>query len=393
MSRLDELIQQYCPDGVAYVALETVCLISKGIQFNKKDMHDEGAYPVINGGINPSGYIEQYNQEEKTITISQGGASAGFVNWLDTKFWAGAHCYVLKPTNNVLNRYLFHFVKSKEYKLQECQYGAGIPALAKSTVASLEIPVPPLEVQSEIVRILDNFTELTAELTARKKQYEFYRDKLLTFGDVQGGATGDVVWRTLGGICKKVVSGGTPQAGNPEYYGGTIPWLRTQEVGWKDITDTAVKITEAGLNASSAKWIPENCVIVAMYGATAAKVAINKIPLTTNQACCNLEIDEKQALYRYVFHWLCKEYFSLKALGQGSQSNINAQTIKQYKIPVPSLEVQAKIVNVLDNFDAICSDLKIGLPAEIEARQKQYEFYRDKLLTFKESTNGQKETL
>lgn len=209
----------------------------------------------------------------------------------------------------------------------------------------------------------------------------------------KGGATGDVVWRTLGGICKKVVSGGTPQAGNPEYYGGTIPWLRTQEVGWKDITDTAVKITEAGLNASSAKWIPENCVIVAMYGATAAKVAINKIPLTTNQACCNLEIDEKQALYRYVFHWLCKEYFSLKALGQGSQSNINAQTIKQYKIPVPSLEVQAKIVNVLDNFDAICSDLKIGLPAEIEARQKQYEFYRDKLLTFKESTNGQKETL
>ena len=191
-SKLDELIQQYCPDGVAYVALETVCLISKGIQFNKKDMHDEGTYPVINGGINPSGYIEQYNQEEKTITISQGGASAGFVNWLDTKFWAGAHCYVLKPTNNVLNRYLFHFVKSKEYKLQECQYGAGIPALAKSTVASLEIPVPPLPVQSEIVRILDRFdalcndltSGLPAEIEARKKQYEYYRDKLLTFREM-----------------------------------------------------------------------------------------------------------------------------------------------------------------------------------------------------------------
>ncbi len=191
----------------------------------------------------------------------------------------------------------------------------------------------------------------------------------------------------MGEVCKKVVSGGTPQAGNSEYYGGTIPWLRTQEVDWKDITDTAVKITEAGLNASSAKWIPENCVIVAMYGATAAKVAINKIPLTTNQACCNLEIDENQALYRYVFHWLCKEYVSLKALGQGSQSNINAQTVKQYKIPIPSLEIQAKLVNVLDNFDAICSDLKIGLPAEIEARQKQYEYYRDKLLDFRPISN------
>ena len=387
MTKLNELINELCPDGVEYRTLGTVCKIEKGIQFNKENMNDVGTYPVINGGINPSGYIEQFNQVENSITISQGGASAGYVNWIKTKFWAGAHCYILKPFSEfVLNRYVYHFLKQNEFKLQECQYGAGIPALSKSTIESLKIPVPPLPVQEEIVRILDKFTsleaELEAELEARKKQYEFYRDRLLTFGDVRGGATSDVVWRTLGDICKKVVSGGTPQAGNPEYYGGTIPWLRTQEVDWKDITDTVVKITEAGLNASSAKWIPENCVIVAMYGATAAKVAINKIPLTTNQACCNLEIDENQALYRYVFHWLCKEYLSLKALGQGSQSNINAQTIKQYKIPIPSLEIQNKIVNVLDNFDAICSDLNIGLPAEIEARKKQYEFYRDALLTY-----------
>ena len=121
-----------------------------------------------------------------------------------------------------------------------------------------------------------------------------------------------------------------------------------------------------------------------MYGATAAKVAINKIPLTTNQACCNLEIDETKALYRYVFHWLCKEYWSLKALGQGSQSNLNAQTIKQYIIPLPPLPEQRRIVSILDRFDALCNDLTSGLPAEIAARQKQYEYYRDKLLTFPE---------
>ena len=144
-------------------------------------------------------------------------------------------------------------------------------------------------------------------------------------------------------------------------------------------------ITEAGFNNSAAKWIPANCVIVAMYGATAAKTAINSIPLTTNQACCNLEIDPLQANYRYVFHWLSNEYERLKALGEGSQSNLNAQKIKQYPIAVPPLEEQAHIVSILDKFDALVNDLSSGLPAEIQARRQQYEHYRDRLLTFKEA--------
>ena len=345
-------------------------------------MQDKGTYPVINGGINLSGYIDQFNQNENTITISQGGASAGYVNWLTVKFWAGAHCYILKPSECILNRYLFHFLKSREYKLQECQYGAGIPALAKSTLAELFIPIPPLPVQCEIVRILDNFTELTAELTARKKQYEYYRDELLTFGD-------EVEWKTLEKISTQIFSGGTPDTSRRDYYGGKIPWLRTQEINWVNIFDTDIKITEEGLNNSSAKWVPSNCVIVAMYGATAAKACINKIPLTTNQACCNLQINEQIALYRYVFHWLRKSYKKLKSLGQGSQSNINAKFIKNFKIPVPPLSEQERIVSILDKFDALVNDISIGLPAEIQARRKQYEYYRDKLLSFKEAANEQ----
>lgn len=127
MTKLEKMLQEICPNGVKTVELIEVCDITKGIQFNKADMNDQGSYPVINGGIGPSGYIEQYNQDSNKITISQGGASAGFVNWITTKFWAGAHCYVLIPKDTVFNRYLYHFVKSKEYKLQECQYGAGIP--------------------------------------------------------------------------------------------------------------------------------------------------------------------------------------------------------------------------------------------------------------------------
>ena len=113
MSKLEGLIQKFCPNGAEHAPLESVCQISKGIQFNKSAMNDSGTYPVINGGITASGYIEQYNQEENTITISQGGASAGYVNWIETKFWAGAHCYVLKPSDKVLNRYLFHLVDCK----------------------------------------------------------------------------------------------------------------------------------------------------------------------------------------------------------------------------------------------------------------------------------------
>jgi type I restriction enzyme S subunit len=187
---------------------------------------------------------------------------------------------------------------------------------------------------------------------------------------------------TLGEICKSVSSGGTPLSTRAEFYGGDIPWLRTQEVRYQDIYDTEIKITQKGLEYSSAKWIPANCVIVAISGATAARSAINKIRLTTNQHCCNLEVDPAQANYRYVFHWVSKEYENLKALGQGARADLNAGIIKGFPIVIPSLDEQARIISILDKFDALVNDLSSGLPAEIKARRQQYEHYRDRLLTF-----------
>ena len=178
----------------------------------------------------------------------------------------------------------------------------------------------------------------------------------------------------LGELCIKVCSGGTPSRGNGDYFTGTIPWLRTQEVDWKDIYDTEIKITEEAVKNSSAKLIPENCVIIAMYGATAGKAGINKIPLTTNQACCNLQIDSQKALYKYVYYWVCNEYENIKSLGQGSQNNINAQIVKDYPIPLPPLPIQEEIVRILDTFSE--------LQAELQARQLQYQYYRDQLFEF-----------
>ena len=234
MSRLNELIQQYCPDGVEYKPLGEVCDIHKGVQFNKTDMKEEGSYPVINGGINPSGYVEVFNEEKETITISQGGASAGYVNFIMTRFWLGAHCYAVRPTQQVLNRYLYHFFKQNERTLQQCQYGAGIPALAKATIINLSIPVPPLPVQEEIVRILDNFAELQADLQAelqkRLQQYIYYRDNLLSFE----GRT-DVEWKKLGEIC--YTTSNIKWKNTSEYYEyidyttSGIPFISVENIG------------------------------------------------------------------------------------------------------------------------------------------------------------------
>ena len=393
MTRLQKLIEQICPDGVGHKQLGEVAKYATE-RVDAQTVNADTYVGVDNllpdkRGKTTSNYVPVNG---KLIQFVEGDILIGNIRPYLKKIWRATYSggtngdvLTIRPNDQseICSVFLYYILSSDAFFLYDMQNakGAKMPRGDKAAVLRYRLPVPPLEVQQEIVRILDQFTqltaELTAELTARKQQYEYYRANIFN-------KQKDVTWTTLGDICKKVTSGGTPKAGNSDYYGGTIPWLRTQEIDWHDIYDTAIKITDRGLQNSSAKWISPNCVIVAMYGATAAKVAINKIPLTTNQACCNLEIDETKALYRYVFHWICKEYRVLKALGQGSQSNLNAQTIKQYKIPLPPLPEQRRIVSILDRFDALCNNLTSGLPAEIAARQKQYEYYRDKLLTFPE---------
>lgn len=156
----------------------------------------------------------------------------------------------------------------------------------------------------------------------------------------------------IGDICSKVCSGGTPSSKRSEYYDGDIPWLNTKEINFNRIYGTEKCITEEGLNNSSAKWIEEDSVIVAMYGATAGKTAIAKIPLTTNQACCNLTIDSSIADYRFVYYYLCYKYVELASLANGgAQQNLNAQIIKDFEISLPSLQEQKQIANILSSLD------------------------------------------
>jgi len=321
----------------------------------------------------------------------------------------------------VLNSYLRYCYELKPWKVSS---GGTIQRLYNDNIAKAIITVPSLDVQNRIVNVLDNFEKicsdlnigLPTEIEARQKQYEYYRDKLLTFVETgntilsraeqsraeqsraeqsraeQSRALIKLLQYVFGyavvslqDVVKNSCSGGTPKKGVSEYYeDGNIPWLRTQEVVFRDICKTECFITESAVKNSAAKWIPENCVIVAISGATAGRCAINKIPLTTNQHCLNLEVDPEMALYRYVYYCICAKQGELLAKKEGARGDLNSTRILSLQIDLPALEEQKQIVSILDRFDAICNDLTSGLPTEIEARQKQYEYYRDRLLSFKE---------
>ena len=156
----------------------------------------------------------------------------------------------------------------------------------------------------------------------------------------------------LGDVCSKVCSGGTPKSTNLSYYGGEIPWLNTKEIDFNRIYSTEKTITDSGLNNSSAKWIDSNTVTVAMYGATAGKSCIVKVPMTTNQACCNLTINDELADYEFVYYSLKNDYTTLASLANGgAQQNLNAQIIKDYVLQMPSLADQRRIASILSSLD------------------------------------------
>lgn len=386
MKNLETLIQELCPNGVEFVKLGDVLDYEQPTKYivKCKDYQNEGMPVLTAGQTFILGYTDETNgifeaSKENPVIIFDDFTTS--FHWVDFNFKVKSSAMKMLRVlseREVSFRFVYYAMKCIKYQTLEHS------RQWISKYSQIEIPLPPIEVQTEIVRILDKFTsleaELEAELDCRKRQYEYYRDKLLSFENVGGQ---EVKWKKMSEVCKNICSGGTPLTSKAEYYDGNIPWLRTQEVDYCEIHSTLRNITQLGLDNSSAKMIPANCVIVAMYGSTAAKVAINKIPLCTNQACCNLEIDEDKALVRYVYQWICKQYEVLKAMGEGSQHNINAQKVKDFKIPIPSLEEQQRIVSILDRFESLTTSLQSGFPAEIAARRQQYEHYRDKLLTFK----------
>ena len=333
-------------------------------------------FPIVDQGRGRiAGYSSDVSRLVKDVPGIIFGDHTREIKYIDFPYVPGAEGIKwIRATGDVALRYLFHYLKSLRIPSRGYNRHWG-------TVRDLPVPVPPLEVQQEIVRILDQFTtleaELEAELEARRKQYEYYREQLM-----RGASMYEA--RALIDISIAARSGGTPRSNNTSYYNGVVPWLRTQDIDFCDIWETSATITEEGMRNSSAKWVPTGCVIIAMYGATAAKVAMNCIPLTMNQACCAFEIDDSKAVARYVYHWIASQYVTLRSQGEGSQNNLSVGKLKKVQIPLPSVYEQRRIADILDRFDTLVNDISSGLPAEIAARHEQYEYYRNMVLTFPE---------
>ena len=357
---------------VKWMPLGEVVTLEKGKQLNKRLLTEDGAYPAYNGGVSYSGFTSIFNYSENKIIVSQGGASAGFVNFISTKFYANAHCYVVLPNlSKVDNRYIYHLLKLNQEKLMGKQLGAGIPALRSNEILGLIVPIPPFHVQEEIVRILDKFTtletELEAELDCRKRQYQYYRDQSLSFGMLKRGGQklNNIEIIALGEMCsvqrgKRLTKRDLNHNGRyPVFHGGIEP---------------------IGYYSSSNR--EANSVMVINVGASAGTVGYSSKEFWSSDGCfCFSHC--KQLNQKYLFYALQSMENSIK--GQVRKAGIptlDNKVVEKLKIPIPPLAEQQRIVSILDKFEALTTSISEGLPKEIELRRKQYEYYRNQLLSF-----------
>lgn len=386
MKNLETLIQELCPDGVEFVKLGEVCEIKRGIRVVKKDLQETGKIPVYQNSLVPLGYKDEFNYPSNVAFVISAGA-AGDVGYSQVPFWAADDCLTITCPSNIENKYVYYFLKNYEYKLKSKVRKASIPRLSRKVVDDLEIPLPPIEVQTEIVRILDKFTsleaELEAELDCRKRQYEYYRDKLLSFDNVGGGQ--EVKWKKIGEFCDTL--SGFP-FDSSKFQTSGIKLMRGKNVkrGYFDFNEDDDRYWESP-DGLEKYLLQDKDIIISMDGSLVGKsfamLSKKHLPLLLVQRVARVRAKSVNQIY--LFHNIAHRfsgYVDKKKTG-GAIPHVSMKDIQNFSIPVPSLQEQERIATILDRFESLTTSLQSGLPAEIAARRQQYEHYRDKLLTFK----------
>ena len=407
MNKLEQLINEFCPEGVEYKALGELGEFYSGLNGKSKDDFNNGNAKFItymNVFSNPSLKIDiddkvkiEKNENQNTIqygdviftgsseTPEECGMSSVLTSTIDEKLYLNSFCFGFRFYDEKLmlpefSKYVF---RSSEIRKQIKRTASGVTRfnISKKKMEKVTIPLPPILVQEEIVRILDKFTELAAELAtelaARKQQYEYYKSSLLTFGN-------EIEWKSLGDVCI-VQAGGTPSKNERLYWeNGNIKWLSSTVCkNQKNVDEITNYITEQGLLKSSARMMKANTTLVALVGATIGKVAFLPFKAAINQNIAGIyPINDNDLDPSYIYYACTMLYPKFLEFSSGKLAMANLSFVRNLKIPVPPLEEQQCIVDTLDHFEKLCNDISEGLPAEIEARQKQYEYYRDKLLTF-----------
>lgn len=376
MNKIETLLKELCPNGITYGELNDVCEIIRGVRVTKKDLLPSG-YPVVSGGTGYMGFIDKYNREPGTITIAQYG-SAGYVNYQKERFWANDVCFSVYPNEKVLNKFLYHFLLNKQNYLYEISNRSAIPySISKERILKIKIPIPPLEVQEEIVKILDKFTdyvtELTTELTLRQKQFEKYKEVLIGFEDK------DIKLVKLLEIAeygKKRIDNSEIEEGN---YIGVENLLKNKE----GIELKKIKLP----SGTSIAFFPEN-ILIGNIRPYLKKIYYSDFVGGTNGDVLVIQINEEkkhEVNPRFLYYCLSTDYF-FHYMNQNSKGakmpRGDKSKVMLFEFPLPSINKQSEIVAILDKFYNLTYNVSSGLPKEIELRKKQYEYYRDKLLSF-----------
>lgn len=375
MSKINDLIKKLCPNGVEYKKLEDCCkILDNKRKPVSKGLREPGIYPYY-GANGIQDYISDYLFDGNFVLVGEDGSvktenDTPVVNWAVGKIWVNNHAHVIEELDGVSLRYLYHYLQIVNIK--DLIHG-NIPKLNQGDFRNIKIAVPPIAVQEEIVRILDKFSELEAELEtvlkaeleARKSQYEFWRGKLL---NNKGKVKIFEIFKRLKGT--SITAGKMKEIANDN---GNI------------------KIFAGGQTAVNAyiNDIPKVNVINCPSVIVQSRGLINFIyydkPFTFKNEMWAYTCDNDITV-KYLYYYLKNnvDYFRKIGSQMGSMPQISLPVTENYEIYLPSIEEQAKIVNILDKFDKLVNDILVGLPAEIEARRKQYEYYRNKLLSFEE---------
>ncbi|WP_406865585.1 restriction endonuclease subunit S [Escherichia coli] len=363
------------------------CLAGK--RLTKNLLSAEEKFPVFHGGLEPLGYYNKSNRPANTVMIINVGASAGTVGYSTVDFWSSDGCFCLEHNELLNNRFLYFALIGYQSLLKSKVRVAGIPTLDAIVVNKLLIPIPcpenpekSLAIQSEIVRILDKFTALTAELTAelnmRKKQYNYYRDQLLSFG------AHDVKRLKLGELC--VIGDGLH--GTPEYdANGDYFFINGNNLGYQKISfnDNTKKVNDSMFKKHGIHFDPINTVFLSINGTIGNVSFYNNEKIVLGKSVAYFKIKSPELHTRYLFYFLqtnyAKQYFENQKTGS-TIKNLGLKSLRAFEIPIPSYDEQLYIVATIDKFDTLTNSITEGLPREIELRQKQYEYYRDLLFSF-----------